>query len=70
MKFRIIGSSSFIHGTYPDETNDFVDIVGDTIEEIRRKAEEEVSRRGWANTWSDQLHTKTDTKQAELSSDE
>ena len=48
MKFRI-------HGTCSDETNDYVDIVGDTIEEIRRKAEEEVSRRGWTNPWSDRL---------------
>jgi hypothetical protein len=48
MKFRI-------HFTLKDGTEDSVVVSGDTIEEIREKAEKEVSSRGGLDPWSESL---------------
>jgi hypothetical protein len=48
MKFKI-------YGEWANGEEDCLTIEGDTIEEIREKAEEETSRRGWQNCWSEQV---------------
>lgn len=41
-----------IHYTLADGTEDSVVVCGDTIEEVRERAEAEVARRGGTNPWS------------------
>lgn len=44
-----------IHYTLPDGTEDAVVLSGDTVEEIREKANYEVSKRKATNAWSEEL---------------
>lgn len=44
-----------IHGTWPDGTEDSIIIEGDSVAEVREKADEETSKRNWTNLWSEQL---------------
>lgn len=44
-----------IHGTYPDGTEDSINIAGDSIAEIRKLAKEESEKRRWTNCWSETL---------------
>ena len=44
-----------IHFTYPDGTEDSVIVSGDIVEEIREKADAEVSSRNASNPWSEVL---------------
>ena len=48
MKFRI-------HFEWPDGTEDNIVITGETIEDIRAQAKEEVEKRGGKNPWSEEL---------------
>lgn len=48
MKFRI-------HGTWSNGEEDATIIEGDTIEEIKEKAEEFTGKRGWQDCWSEQV---------------
>ncbi len=48
MKFKI-------HGTWPDGTEDSITITGETVEEIREKADEATSGRDWADLWSEEV---------------
>jgi len=45
MKYRIFNG----------EYEDYLDIEGETIEEIINKAQEETERRGWKNCWSKEI---------------
>lgn len=38
-----------------DDNTDYVDISGETVEEIREKAKERISLPGWTNGWSEEL---------------
>ena len=44
-----------IHFEYEDGAQDSIIIDGDTIEEIRSKADIELKRRGGLNPWSEEL---------------
>jgi hypothetical protein len=44
-----------IHYELPDGSSDSVDINGESIEEIRAKAESEISKRNGANPWSQEI---------------
>ena len=44
-----------IHFTLPDNSEDSLDIEADTIEEIRERAAQEVSKRNATNPWSEEL---------------
>lgn len=44
-----------IHFTLSDGTEDFVVILGDTIDEIREKAQAELTKRGGQDPWSEEL---------------
>lgn len=48
MKFRI-------HGTYENGTEDSVIVEGDSINDIKILAQDEVANRGWSNTWSEEV---------------
>lgn len=44
-----------IHFEWPDGTEDSVVVSGDTIEDIRERANVEIARRGGKNPWSENL---------------
>lgn len=44
-----------IHFTWPDGTPDSIVLSGDSVEEIRAKADEELSRRQATDPWSEIL---------------
>jgi len=44
-----------IHFEYPDGTEDFVVVSGDTVDEIHVKAEAELAKRGGGNPWSEEI---------------
>lgn len=44
-----------ITGTTKTGDEDSLVIIGDTIEDIRDIAKEEVSKRGWTDCWSERL---------------
>jgi len=44
-----------ICGFTDDGFEDSLYVGGDTIEEIREKAKEEVSKRGWTTWWSEKI---------------
>lgn len=43
-----------IYYTLVDGSEDFVNVSGDTIDEIRKEAEREVEKRGGINLWSEE----------------
>lgn len=43
------------HYTLADGSEDSIVLSGDTIEEIREKAQSEIERRGATNPWSEEL---------------
>lgn len=51
MKFRI-------HFTV-DDTDDSIDVEGDTLEQIREQAAFELSKRGGSEPWSEELTERT-----------
>ena len=44
-----------IYFKLPDGSDDYVVVSGDTHDEIRERADEEVSKRNGSNPWSEQL---------------
>lgn len=44
-----------VHGEYSDGTPDNIIVEGETIDEVREKANVETGKRGWTNLWSEQL---------------
>lgn len=44
-----------IHFEHRDGTEDFVVLSGDTVDEIREKAEAELAKRGGKNPWSEEI---------------
>lgn len=48
MRFRI-------HFEWPDGTEDSLIITGDSIEDVRQKADAELLKRGGKNPWSEEL---------------
>lgn len=50
MKFRI---HSEIDGV--EDSEDSIVLEGDTIEEVRTKADIETGKRGWVNCWSEEI---------------
>lgn len=48
MKFRI-------YYTLPDGVEDYVVVAGETLEEIKEKADAEVAKRGGTNPWSEDV---------------
>lgn len=44
-----------IHFTWPDGTQDSVIVSGDTIEEVREKAQEAVASRNATDPWSEEI---------------
>lgn len=44
-----------IHYTLPDGTEDAVIVEGETIEDVRYKAEQEIAARNATNPWSEEL---------------
>ena len=44
-----------IHFEHADGTEDFIIVNGDTTDEIREKAEADITRRGGKNLWSEEI---------------
>ncbi len=44
-----------IHFEYADGTEDYFDVEGETVEDIRNNSNAELERRGASNPWSEEL---------------
>ena len=58
MKFRI-------HFTWPDGSQDYVDVEGETVDEVRTLADQAVSSRGGTYSWSEELSAASTTSPTE-----